>query len=258
MQPYSKQIENKKEKIVVQLARTTLYEIGLILKAAREKKRLTLKDVREETCIPIHHILAIESGAREKLPEDLFLIGFIKRYARTLGLNEHALCEKYCNSTKSTKSKDPNKEQDAFNSLFSENRENKVAHFKVYHFYFLVVILLFVISFYFMIQLSSINVSSLPKEESIEDSTQDTLQELKDQVKSPAFKSQVQKSRIKASKPIVQRATEVKKADTKKEKNNIQRQNKQGTIRVIDVEQNLKENESVKLPEETMLRPLKN
>lgn len=145
----------------------SLTEIGSILREAREKHSLSLKDIREITCIPLHHINAIESGSRSKLPEDFYLVGFIKRYARILGLDEKSLCDRYLNEKKYI---NPNNEADAFNLLFQEkksknvlpfsgNRQNKSDNYsarnseeksfiRVYHFYYLILFLLFVTASY--------------------------------------------------------------------------------------------------------------
>ncbi|MBI3591824.1 MAG: helix-turn-helix domain-containing protein [Candidatus Melainabacteria bacterium] len=147
--------------LAIQVVNNSLSEIGYILKQAREKKSYSLKNIREITCIPVHHIIAIEAGDRRKLPEDPFLIGFIKRYARVLGLNEQAIVEKYL----SCKALNPNKEIDAFDLLFQEEKSHNAANLrlakkrfydelneksflKVYHIYFFIVFILFIVGVY--------------------------------------------------------------------------------------------------------------
>ena len=147
-------LERKIQKLPPKLhvIKDSLVEIGSILKEARLKWRLNVKDIREKTCIPIHHILAIEAGVREELPEDFFLISFIKKYARAVGLNEEVLCEKYLVS----KTKSPNYETEAFDLLFQKHHEETRPIFiKVYHFYFFIGLCLFAIACYLMIQFNS-------------------------------------------------------------------------------------------------------
>src|SRR3990167_9117459 len=43
-----------------------LKEIGTVLRNAREKKSFSIRDVREVTCIPIHHIIAKAVDVSEK------------------------------------------------------------------------------------------------------------------------------------------------------------------------------------------------
>ena len=169
MQSSSKNPRQKiQQKVIFQLANNSLGEIGAILRDARERKLLSLNDIKEKTCIPAHHVLAIETGDRAKLPEDLFLLGFIKRYAKAVGLNDRVLCEKYLRTERFDKQ---NEENDAFDLLFQEEKKRKVIpleperkyinindHFveksflKVYHFYFFVGILLFMTAGYLVFQ----------------------------------------------------------------------------------------------------------
>ena len=139
----------------VQITSSALIEIGSILKQARERNRYSLKDIRDKTCIPIHHIIAIESADRKKLPEDLFLLGFIKRYAKTVGLSEQALCDKYLN-LKENKLKNLNHETEAFDLLFQEHEKDNFKlslenrYLKGYHFYIFIALILFLTAAYFV------------------------------------------------------------------------------------------------------------
>ncbi len=122
----SKSIENasrtKNENLEIALA-----EIGIELKEEREKKLLSIRDIKEMTCIPLHHIRAIESGIRKELPEDFYIVGFIKRYAKFLGLNEKNLCDRYVGNGKTDLQNNYN---DAFNVLFDGNNSNNIIPFK--------------------------------------------------------------------------------------------------------------------------------
>ncbi len=159
-----------KEAEASQLTNNSLKEVGSILKEAREEKRLSLKEIKDKTCIPLHHIIAIEAGEREKLPEDLYLAGFIKRYAKSLGLNEQLISEIYI---KGNKKENKNYEEKDFDMLFDNNTEaehetnvfkfkpkthsvkNKgleKSFFKVYHLYLLLGLCLFLIALYLMIK----------------------------------------------------------------------------------------------------------
>jgi cytoskeletal protein RodZ len=139
-----------------------LLEVGFILKNEREKRALTLKDIKERTCIPVHHILAIENGLRETLPEDLFLIGFLKSYAKALGLNDSSITNMYSRKTKFVKS---HNENDDFDLLFDdkgrndfnlnlperkekESFEKEKSFFSIFHFYFFIGVLVFISVFY--------------------------------------------------------------------------------------------------------------
>lgn len=150
--------------------KTVLQEIGLVLKGTREKKSLTLREIKEITCIPEHHILAIEDGAREKLPEDFYLMGFLKRYAKALGLSERSICNMY-----SRKNRFINTEQEKseinrdFDLLFDNggdkgnlfrierkklnNMDKEKSFFSIFHFYLLIGAVLFISAIYLVFNL---------------------------------------------------------------------------------------------------------
>lgn len=104
-----------------------LLEIGFVLREAREKKSLSQKDIREITCIPLSHIHAIENGERNRLPEDVFLLGFIKRYAKVVDLNGQILCKKYL---KGIENNSFSKHEDEFSLLFEYKKERNVIPFQ--------------------------------------------------------------------------------------------------------------------------------
>ncbi|GEM_PF-5111586 len=160
-----------------------LKEIGMVLRDAREKKSYTIRDVREVTCIPIHHIIAIESGDRAKLPEDFYLLGFIKRFAKAVDVSDKAIMEM---TSRERKYKSPGYESEAFDLLFDgqleqneqEHEEQKVVRlrnrkerlkkensentfFKVYHFYLLVGMILFVTALHMIFQSIKTNPNEL-------------------------------------------------------------------------------------------------
>lgn len=110
-----------------QSSEIALAEIGIELKEEREKKLLSIRDIKEMTCIPLHHIKAIENGIRKELPEDFYIVGFIKRYAKFLGLNEKNLCDRYAGNGKTDLQNNYN---DAFNVLFDGNNLNNIIPFK--------------------------------------------------------------------------------------------------------------------------------
>lgn len=58
-----------------------------ILKAAREKKGVTINEVALVTKINAKTLEALESGEIERLPQKAFVRGFVQTYAKYLGLN---------------------------------------------------------------------------------------------------------------------------------------------------------------------------
>lgn len=63
------------------------YLIGQLLKEAREEKRMTISEVAIETRIRQIYIKALEDGALDQLPGEIYKIGFLKTYASFLGLD---------------------------------------------------------------------------------------------------------------------------------------------------------------------------
>jgi len=66
-------------------------ELGLALKEERERQGLSIGVVMESTKISRTNIVAIENGDRSSLPHPVYARGFIKSYARFLGLDAEEL-----------------------------------------------------------------------------------------------------------------------------------------------------------------------
>ncbi|PZU08630.1 helix-turn-helix domain-containing protein [Sphingomonas sp.] len=69
--------------------------VGGQLRAAREAQSLSLGDVAERTRIPTRHLTAIESDDHRGLPAATYSSGFVKTYARMLGLDGQALAQQF-------------------------------------------------------------------------------------------------------------------------------------------------------------------
>lgn len=66
-------------------------DIGMALRQARIEQSLTVRYVHEETKVGIHQIEAIESGNLERLPEEIYIQGFIRQIARVVGVDYDSL-----------------------------------------------------------------------------------------------------------------------------------------------------------------------
>jgi len=62
--------------------------LGDYLKQAREKKGLSFEQVASQTRIQEHHLQALESEDFANLPAKVFAKGFVRSYAKALGLDE--------------------------------------------------------------------------------------------------------------------------------------------------------------------------
>jgi cytoskeleton protein RodZ len=68
-----------------------LNQISQQLRITRESQYLSLAQIHAQTRVPIHIIQALENGEWERLPEEIYIRGFIHRIGDTLGLDGAAL-----------------------------------------------------------------------------------------------------------------------------------------------------------------------
>lgn len=64
-----------------------MQHIGRKLKEARERQGISLVTVTERTKVSLRYLQAIESGAFHVIPGEVYLKGFIRSYARVVGLD---------------------------------------------------------------------------------------------------------------------------------------------------------------------------
>src|SRR6478672_4341473 len=69
--------------------------LGEKLRQAREERGLTISEVAEQTRISALYLESIENNDYRPLPGGIFNKGFVKSYARHLGLNEQEALQDY-------------------------------------------------------------------------------------------------------------------------------------------------------------------
>jgi transcriptional regulator with XRE-family HTH domain len=69
--------------------------LGEKLKKIRSERRIGLTDIARFTKIQLKYLEDIEEGNYEKLPSDVYVKGFLKSYAKFLGVNENSLIRLY-------------------------------------------------------------------------------------------------------------------------------------------------------------------
>ncbi len=67
--------------------RRSTERIGARLAVARAAANLELIDIARETRVPLRHLRAIEADAHEELPAIPYAVGFVKSFARAVGLD---------------------------------------------------------------------------------------------------------------------------------------------------------------------------
>lgn len=70
-------------------------DIGTILKSSRLKQKKTLEEISSELCIRKIYLTALEEGNYDVLPPIPYGIGYIRTYARFLGLNPERAVKLY-------------------------------------------------------------------------------------------------------------------------------------------------------------------
>jgi len=70
-------------------------ELGETLRTARQKRNLTLAEAAEATRIKSHFLEALEDGNYSVLPGPAYITGFLRNYARFLGLHPEEAVEEF-------------------------------------------------------------------------------------------------------------------------------------------------------------------
>src|ERR1700736_4766509 len=73
----------------------TTVGIGAALRGAREALGLTLDEISETTRVRVRHLEAVETGRLDQLPSRPFTIGYVRAYAKALGLDADATAARF-------------------------------------------------------------------------------------------------------------------------------------------------------------------
>jgi transcriptional regulator with XRE-family HTH domain len=69
--------------------------LGRYLKKEREARQVSIAELARTTRIPVRILQQLEQDERTELPADVFVRGFLRSYARTLGLDEQHVLALY-------------------------------------------------------------------------------------------------------------------------------------------------------------------
>ena len=69
--------------------------VGYTLRQERERQELSIEDIEQGTSIRALYIEAIEAGEYDKLPGTVYTKGFIKNYAKFLGMDADAVVKEF-------------------------------------------------------------------------------------------------------------------------------------------------------------------
>ena len=70
-------------------------DIGTELREAREARALSIDDLARRTKIKVATLLAVQDNRRDLLPDDVYLRGFVRAYAREVGLDADTIAKRY-------------------------------------------------------------------------------------------------------------------------------------------------------------------
>ena len=71
--------------------------VGVYLKKMREQRGFSLQDVASKTKITLPYLENLENEDFSSLPNDVFVKGFLRSYAKVLGLKELDVLERFQN-----------------------------------------------------------------------------------------------------------------------------------------------------------------
>ncbi len=81
------------------VGRDTAQPIGALLGAARRARGLELADMARETRVPLRHLAAIEADTHDNLPALPYAIGFVKAFARAVGVDPEMAAARFRGET---------------------------------------------------------------------------------------------------------------------------------------------------------------
>lgn len=70
-------------------------ELGEYLRREREARGISLDEIQEITKIRVRYLEAIERGELQEIPGETYVRGFLRNYARAVGLDGQAVLERY-------------------------------------------------------------------------------------------------------------------------------------------------------------------
>ena len=76
--------------------------IGRYLKTEREVRQISLEELAQTTRIPLRHLASLEDDRLEKLPGDVFVRGFLKSYAKAVGITIDEVLRRYEHQSRSS------------------------------------------------------------------------------------------------------------------------------------------------------------
>lgn len=128
--------------------------VGQTLKAKREARKFSLEKVHRDTRISMKYLTALEEEKFDQFPAEVYVLGFLRSYARYLGLNGNETIGRYQETRAQAGEKEailPKKEKIKFPGILFR-----------YRFWFLTGLLIFLITYYLSQRIIEQRKKSLP------------------------------------------------------------------------------------------------
>ena len=81
------------------MTESPMTNLGLRLREQREKKGYSMRDIADKTKIPLQVLEGLESGDHSSLPAPVFVKGFLRSYAREIGLSPEEILAEFNQQT---------------------------------------------------------------------------------------------------------------------------------------------------------------
>lgn len=102
-------------------------KLGEYLQQVREQKKLGVDQISEKTRINPKYIRALEAERFSEFPGETFAKGFVRSYARSLGLDEHEILKRFKEASRTYYSQTNEEYQEISNHEERERRNKKIS-----------------------------------------------------------------------------------------------------------------------------------
>src|SRR5436190_10836002 len=75
--------------------RTSMEPVGQFLRREREKRHMSVEEIARSTRVPMDSVTRIEADQFDELPGEVFVRGFLKSYARAVGVPPEDVLARY-------------------------------------------------------------------------------------------------------------------------------------------------------------------
>jgi len=146
----------------------TTFKTGHVLKDARQAQNLTLEKISQTLRIRKEYLEALEDHSIDKFPERVYIMGYVRNYAKLLKLDETKILQDFALEMKEVESKESN-------TVYPVHvNESQVPSKFVAYFTFIVFIGLFFLAYSYMNHIHANDMFSYDLDAFIDESLKDS------------------------------------------------------------------------------------